>query len=151
MGRFQKGFKLKMFPALTMNLEPQKTNNVDTIKFATPAAFTGKFKVAMVFPDKEKPSKVDIVVRKNASASNVKIFKAGVASFPTSFTVTAAEIAALFGTPVALNDNYDFAPDIYVGAKKYEAFPAVGVGSGAGVVGMNSIGFYEFVRVTVKN
>jgi hypothetical protein len=150
-GPIPKRVQIEDVPAMTMNLEPQKTNNVDTIKVATPAAFTGKFRVAMVFPDQEKPSKVDIVVRKNASASNVRIFKAGITSFPTSFTVTAAEIAALFGSPVALNDNYDFAPDIYVGAKKYEAFPAVGVGSGAGVVGMNAIGFYEFVRVTVKN
>jgi hypothetical protein len=150
-GAIPKRIGIEDVPVMTMNLEPQKTNNVDTIKFGTPAAFTGKFKVAMVFPDKEKPAKVDIVVRKNASASNVKVFKRDVGTFPTSFTVTAAEIATLFGAPVALNDNYDFAPDIYVGAKKYEAFPAVGVGNGAGVVGMNSIGFYEYVRITVKN
>jgi hypothetical protein len=138
-------------PAMTMNLEPQKKDNIDTIRVGTPATFTGKFKVAAIFPNAVKPTKVDIVVRKNASASNVKLFKAGVTEFPTSFTVTAAEIATLFGSPIALNDNYDFAPDIYVGAKKYEAFPAVGTGSGSGVVGMNSIGFFEYVRITVKN
>ena len=150
-GPIPKRIGIEDVPAMTMNLEPQKTNNIDTIKVGTPAAFAGKFKVAMVFPDAEKPTKVDIVVRKNGSAANVKLFKAGVSEFPTSFTVTAAEIATLFGTPVALNDNYDFAPDIYVGSKKYEAFPAVGVGSGAGIVGMNAIGFYEYVRITVKN
>ena len=138
-------------PAMTMNLEPQKKDNVDTIRFATPAAFTGKFKVAMVFPSAEKPTKVDIVVRKNAAASNVRVFKTDITTFPTSFTITAAEIATLFGAPIALNDNYDFAPDIYVGDKKYQAFPTVGIGTGAGVVNMNSIGFYEFVRITVKN
>jgi hypothetical protein len=138
-------------PAMTMNLEPQKTNNIDTIRIGTPANFAGKFKVAMVFPDQVKPTKVDIVVRKNGSAANVKLYKADVNAFPTSFTVTAAEIVALFGTPIALNDTYDFAPDIYVGTKKYEAFPTVGLGNGAGVVGMNGIGFYEYVRVTVKN
>jgi hypothetical protein len=142
---------IEQVPAMTMNLDPQKLNNIDTIRFGTQAAFLGKFKVGMVFPTAAKPSKVDIVVRKNGSAANVKLFKADVTEFPTGFTVTAAEIVALFGAPVALNDTYDFAPDIYVGAKKYQAFPTVGAGNGAGVVGMNSIGFYEYVRITVKN
>jgi hypothetical protein len=51
------------------------------------------------------------------------LFNADVANFKANFTVTAAEIATLFGTStLALNDTYDFAPDIYVGSKKYEAF-----------------------------
>ncbi|RYZ28687.1 MAG: hypothetical protein EOO10_08710 [Chitinophagaceae bacterium] len=150
-GPIPKRIGIEEIPAMTMNLEPQKKDNIDTIKTGSPAAFTGKFKVAVVFPDQAKPTKVDIVVRKNASAANVKMFKADVSAFPTSFTVTAAEIAALFGAPVALNDTYDFAPDIYTNGKKYEAFPAVSAGNGSGVVGMNSIGFYEFVRITVKN
>jgi hypothetical protein len=91
------------------------------------------------------------VIRKNASAANVKVYKADVNTLPASFTVTAAEIATLFGTAsLALNDTYDFAPDIYVGSKKYEAFPATGLGSGQGVTGMSAIGFGEFVRYSVK-
>ena len=150
-GAIPKRIGIEEVPAMTMNLEPQKKDNIDTIRFGTPANFSGKFKVAMVFPDAAKPEKVDVVVRKNGSVANVKLFKPGITTFPTSFTITAAEIAALFGAPVALNDTYDFAPDIYVNSKKYEAFPAVGAGSGSGVVGMNSIGFFEFVRITVKN
>ena len=150
-GPIPKRIGIEEVPAMTMNVEPQKTNNLDTIRIGTPAAFSGKFKAAMIFPTAAKPTKVDIVVRKNGSAANVKLFKADVATFPTSFTVTAAEIVTLFGAPIALNDTYDFAPDIYVETRKYEAFPAVGAGSGSGVVGMNSIGFYEYVRITVKN
>jgi len=150
-GPIPKNIGIEDVPAMTMNTEPQKTNNLDTIRFGNPTAFAGKFKVAMVFPTAAKPTKVDIVVRKNGAATNVKLFKADVSTFPTSLTVTAAEIATLFGAPIALNDNYDFAPDIYANGKKYEAFPAVGLGSGAGVTGMNTIGFYEFVRITVKN
>ena len=150
-GPIPKRIGIEEVPALTMNLDPQKLNNVDTIKLSNPSAFTGKFKVAMIFPNSAQPNKVDIVVRKNASASNVKLFKGAVATFPTNFTVTAAEIATLFGAPIALNDTYDFAPDIYVGEKKYEAFPATGLGNGAGVTGMNSIGFWEYVRIIVKN
>jgi hypothetical protein len=136
---------------MTMNLEPQKKDNIDTIRIGTPAAFSGKFKVALDFANAVPPTKVDIVVRKNGSAANVKLYKAGITAFPTSFTVTADEIATLFGAPIALNDTYDFAPDIYVGTKKYEVFPAVGLGNGAGVTGMSSIGFFEYVRITVKN
>jgi hypothetical protein len=158
-GPIPKNIGIEDVPAMTMNLEPQKKDNIDTIRFATPAAFAGKFRVAAIFPDAAKPTKVDIVVRKNnlpttstiVTNANVKVFKADITSYPTSFTITAAEIATLFGAPIALNDAYDFAPDIYVGAKKYQAFPAVGLGSGSGVVGMNSIGFFELVRITVKN
>ena len=150
-GPIPKNIGIEEVPAMTMNLEPQKKDNIDTIRVGTPAVFIGKFKVAAIFPDAKRPTKVDIVVRKNASASNVRLFKADITTFPTSFTVTQADIVTLFGAPTALNDTYDFAPDIYVGSKKYEAFPAVGAGSGSGVVGMNSIGFYEFVRITVKN
>lgn len=150
-GPIPKRIGIENVPAMTMNTEPQKNNNIDTIRFTNQAAFAGKFKVSMVFPTSEKPTKVDIVVRKNGSAANVKLYKADVTSFPTSFTITAAEIVALFGAPLALNDNYDFAPDIYVGSKKYEAFPTVGLGNGAGVTGMSGIGYFEFVRITVKN
>ena len=150
-GAIPKRIGIEDVPAMTMNQEPQKKDNLDTIRFGNQAAFSGKFKVDMVFPTAVKPTKVDIVVRKNGSASNVKVYKTGVSTFPTSFTITAAEIVALFGAPLALNDTYDFAPDIYANSKKYEAFPTVGAGSGAGVVGMNGIGFFEYARITVKN
>ena len=150
-GPIPKRIGIEDVPAMTMNLEPQKKDNIDTIRIGTPAAFSGKFKVAMIFPTDVQPSKVDIVVRKNGSAANVKVYKADISAFPTSFTITAAEIVALFGAPIALNDTYDFAPDIYANSKKYEAFPVTGAGNGSGVIGMNSIGFYEYVRITVKN
>ena len=158
-GPIPKRIGIEEVPALTMNLEQPKKDNTDTIKLGSPAAFTGKLKLSMVFPTSAAPNKVDIVVRKNnlptsstlVTNANVKVFKANVTSFPTSFTVTTAEIAALFGAPIALHDAYDFAPDIYVGEKKYEAFPAVSAGNGSGVIGMNSIGYWEYVRISVKN
>lgn len=150
-GAVPKRIGIEDVPAMTMNLEPQKKDNLDTIRFGNQAAFSGKFKVAMIFPSQVQPTKVDIVVRKNGSAANVKLYKAGITTFPTSFTVTAAEIVALFGAPVALNDTYDFAPDIYVNDKKYEVYPATGLGNGAGVTGMSGIGYFEAVRITVKN
>src|SRR5215203_2902752 len=104
-GAIPKRIGIEDVPAMTMNVDPQKTNNLDTIRFGNQAAFAGKFKVAMIFPGQLKPTKVDIVVRKNATNSTAKVYKAGITEFPTSFTITAAEIVALFGAPVALNDN----------------------------------------------
>lgn len=135
-------------PVITTNLESGGTTA--TISLNNQVTFEGKFKVAMYFTDATPPAKVDIVVRKNASAANVKLFKADVTTLPASFTIKATDIAALFGAPLTLNDIYDFAPDIYVGDKKYEAFPATGQGNGQGVQGMSAIGFGEYVRFSVK-
>lgn len=135
-------------PAITTNLETGGT--AANISFADQAAFQGNFKVAMFFENAVPPTKVDIVVRKNASSGNVRLFKADVTTLPASFTVTAAEIATLFGAPLALNDTYDFSPDIYVNSKKYQAFPSVGQGSAQGITGMSAIGYGVFVRYSVK-
>jgi len=135
-------------PAVTTNTKTGGTTG--TITFTNQAAFLGEFKVALYFAGALPPSKVDVVVRKNASAANVKVFKADVTTFPTDLTVTAAQIVALFGDTLKLNDTYDFAPDIYVADKRYQAFPTVGNGSGQGITGMSVIGFGEYVRYSVK-
>jgi len=148
-GAIPKNIGIEEVPAISTNLEAGGTTA--TIAFNNQAAFQGKFKVTLFFAGAVAPGKVDVVVRKNASAGNVKVYKADVTALPASFTVTAAEIATLFGTTsLALNDTYDFAPDIYVGTKKYQAFPTVGSGSGSGVTGMSTIGYGEFVRFSVK-
>lgn len=136
-------------PAVSMNFDAG--NTADTIAISNPGAFQGKFKATVYFSGATPPTKVDIMVRKNAKLANVKLFKANITTLPASFSITAAELETLFGAPVTLKDTYDFAPDIYVGEKKYEAWPASGVtGSGQGVVGMSSVGFGELVRYTVK-
>ena len=135
-------------PVVTTNLESGGT--AATINFSNQGAFEGKLKVSLFFPDSRAPAKVDVVVRKNGAASNVKLYKAAVTSLPFSFSIKAAELETLFGKALAVDDTYDFAPDIYVGEKKYEAFPATGAGAGSGVQGMSGIGFGEYVRFTVK-
>ena len=137
-------------PAITTDKDATGSINVS---MANPGAFTGKFKVDLYFPGATPPAKIDIVVRKNASTSginnnNVKVFKAGITTYPSTFTVTAAELATLFGAPLALNQVYDFAPDIYVGDRRFEAFPVVGTGTGAGIRAMPF--FNEFARFEVK-
>lgn len=100
------------------------------------AGFQGIFNVGLLFPTDAPPAKFDVVVRKNNNNGDIKILQAGLTTFPTTFNITAAQIAALFGAPIALGDNYDFGVDVYTtSGKKYEAFPVVGIGYAAGVAG----------------
>ena len=145
-GAIPKDIAIAAVPTITNNIDPTGSQAINLLNLAS---FAGKFKVDNYFPGTTNPSKVDIVVRKSngtVNNSNVKVYKAGITTFPTNFTVTAAEIAALFGTAIKLGDTYDFASDIYVGDRKFEAFPVVGAGTGAGLNGQPNFG--EFARFT---
>lgn len=91
--------------------------------------FSGKFNTTLLYPNDAPPSKIDIVIIKNGDNSTVKVLQAGVTTFPsTTFTVTAAQIASLFGATIKLGDNYDIGADIYTqDGTKYQAFPTAGV------------------------
>jgi len=122
---------IKDVPVVSTSIESTGSQAIDLLNLA---GFSGKFKVSLYFPGATPPDKVDIVVRKNGSNANVKVMKKDVTTLPYSLTVTSADIAALFGVAVALGDTYDFAPDLYVGVNKYEAFPATGLGNGHGII-----------------
>jgi hypothetical protein len=96
------------------------------------ASFNGKVNISLYFPNDIPPLKFDIVIRKNNNNSDVKVFQAGVSSFPLSLTITAAQITTIFGTAIVLGDNYDVGADVYAqSGKKYEAFPVIGLGYAA--------------------
>jgi len=130
-GGVRKSVVIKDVPVVSTKIECTGSQAIDLLNLA---AFSGKFKVELYFPGATPPDKVDIVVRKNGSNANVKVMKKDVTTLPYSLTVTSADIAALFGVAVALGDTYDFAPDLYVGVNKYEAFPATGLGNGPGII-----------------
>lgn len=110
-------------------------------------SFTGKFTVSLNFPDQPAPSKVDVVVRKNGVNTSTKLFKAAVSSFPSTLSITAAQLQTLFGTPIALGDRYDFGVDIYIAnGTKYETFPATASGYASGPV--NQFNYSQFARFT---
>ncbi|MES1198013.1 MAG: hypothetical protein ABUL41_01925 [Chitinophagaceae bacterium] len=143
-GAIRKSVSISDVPTITTNIDPTGSQAIDLLN---PTTFAGKFKVDIYFPGTTPPSKIDVVVRKSngtVNNNNVKLYKAAVATFPASFTITAAELATLFGAPITLGDAYDFAPDIYVGERKFEAFPAIGAGTGAGLNGQPFFG--EFAR-----
>jgi hypothetical protein len=130
-GSIRSSVVIKSVPVVSTKIESTGSQAIDLLNLA---GFSGKFKVELYFPGATPPDKVDIVVRKNGSNANVKVVKKDVTTLPFSFTVTSADIAAIFGVAVALGDTYDFAPDLYVGVNKYEAFPVTGTGNGAGVI-----------------
>ena len=110
------------------------------------ASFNGKYSITLLYPNDIKPNKVDVVVRKNNDNTVIKVLQAGVTTFPSSFTVTAAQLATAFGAAIKLNDNYDIGTDIYVGDKKYEAFPAAGGIAYGGTGQQNQPGFSPTIR-----
>lgn len=129
-------------PAITTTIDPAGSQSIDLTNLSS---FQGKFSVALYFEGAKPPEKIDVVVRKtNASGTNIKVYKADVTTLPATYTVTAEEIENLFGE-IQVGDNYDFSADIYNnGGKKYEAFPAGGIGTGSGPNGMP--GYSAFAR-----
>jgi hypothetical protein len=110
------------------------------------ASFQGKFDVKLLYPSGIQPAKLDVVIRKNSVNTNIKLVQAGISTYPTSLTITAAQIVSLFGTAIVLGDNYDIGVDIYTtSGNKYEAFPVTGVAYGSTGVA-NQPGFSPTVR-----
>jgi hypothetical protein len=73
----------------------------------TPDAFAGKFTLSLYFPSDKAPKNVDIMIIKNGVHSSAKLLKAGVTSFPATFTITGVQLKALFGASSLLGDSYD--------------------------------------------
>lgn len=145
-GPIRESVSIAKVPTITTNIDPTGSQAINLLNLGS---FAGKFKVDQYFPGTTPPTKVDIVVRKwngTQNNNNVKVYKAGVTTLPNNSTVTAAELATLFGAPIVLGDNYDFATDIYVGDRRFEAFPVTGAGQGAGLNGQPF--FSEFARFT---
>lgn len=117
-----------------------------TISSQNPTTFSGKYTVDLLFPNDVKPSKVDVVVMKNGNAGNVKVLQSGVTTFPSTFTITGAQLTSLFGSPIMLGDKFDIGADVYTeDGKKYEAFPSNGA-AGYGAGESNIPGSSLFVR-----
>jgi hypothetical protein len=81
------------------------------------ATFQGKFSVGLYFANDERPKKMDVVVIFNGDKTKVKMLKADVTTYPTAITVTAEQLAALFGiTASALKtgDVFQIGADVYM-------------------------------------
>ena len=146
-GPVPKAIGLERVPAPLLTRDATSSISID---ITNPAAFNGKFTVSLYFPTDIPPSKLDIVLRKNNNNGNIKVFQAGVTTYPSSFTLTASQISTLFGAPLAVNDNYDVGVDVYANTgKKYEAFPVTGLGYAAAFQ-PDHPGFNVVIRYSVK-
>lgn len=117
-----------------------------TIDLTNLAGFQGRFDVKLLYPNDVQPAKLDVVIRKNNVNTNIKLVQAGITTYPTTLTITAAQIVSLFGTAIVLGDNYDIGVDIYTtSGNKYEAFPVTGAAYGSTGVA-NQPGFSPTVR-----
>jgi hypothetical protein len=63
--------------------------------------------VDVLFKSDVLPQKMDLVIIKNTSRANVKTLQADITAFPTTVTLTGAQLVSLFGSPVAQNDRFD--------------------------------------------
>ena len=116
-----------------MKLTPVAGSDGSIDLAGNPANFKANFDVGMLFPEDQKPQKVDIVVRKNGTGA-VKLVKTDVSTYPTNIQVTGQQLIDWFG-PIVLNDFFDFGTDIYLTTgQKIEAFPATGVQYSGGTV-----------------
>lgn len=138
-------FSVELTRVPYVNVVKDVTGSI-SIDLTNLAAFNGKYNITLLYPNDIKPDKVDVVVRKNNDNTNIKVLQTGITTFPSSFTVTASQLAAAFGTAIKLGDNYDLGSDIYVGDKKYEAFPAAGGIAYGGTGQQNQPGFTPTIR-----
>lgn len=99
------------------------------------ASFQGKLIVDNFFKDDIPPQKMDLVAFKNGDKSTLKVVKAGITTFPTTVTLTGADLQTAFGAIVTC-DYFTFGVNMTTkDGKVYEAFPAVGNAYGSGVAG----------------
>ncbi|HMJ46770.1 MAG TPA: hypothetical protein VK498_05540 [Ferruginibacter sp.] len=135
---------LQRVPYVNVAVDATGSQAIDLLNLAS---FNGKYTVSLLYPNDIVPSKVDIIAIKNDDRTTAKLVQANVTTFPSTFTITAAQLQSLFGAAIKLGDNYDLGADIYVGDKKYEAFPlGTGVQSYGGTGQANQPGFIPTAR-----
>jgi len=107
-------------PLPQLSVDP--TGNA-AISAQEPTEFVGKFVVGLYYPDDVKPTKLDIVIIKNNDKTKIKSLQKDVTVYPSTLTITAAQIKQLFGADSELGDSYTIGADITTkDGKVYPAF-----------------------------
>ncbi len=96
--------------------------------------YTGKIVVDSYYKDLPTDAKVVVAMNGNYASTAIKTFKTGVTTFPTTYTVTGAELATLFGkSAILIGDYFEFGLDVQMkDGKWYPAFNPLGVAYGSG-------------------
>ena len=113
-----------------------KVENTDAvISKDDPTAFKGKFTVGLYYETDVPPRKMDVVIRKNETTT--KVFKENVTTFPTTFDITGAELATLFGAPLVIADKFEIGVDITTSdGQVFQAFPVKGNAHGSNIANL---------------
>jgi hypothetical protein len=94
--------------------------------------YSGKFVVDTYY--KDPLSDANIIIAMNGNYTSLKTFKTGVTTFPSTYTITDAELKTLFGvTTIVAGDYFQFGLDVLMpDGKWYPAFNPNGVAYGSG-------------------
>ena len=123
---------LQRVPVPFILADATKSPSIDVLN---PTSFSQAFTFAPYFTTDIPPKQMDLVAIKNGDKSTVKTLQAGFTTVPATANVTGTQLVALFGA-IKLGDNFTFGLDITTqDGAVYQAFPALGVGYGSGVLG----------------
>ena len=126
---------LQRVPLPLVTFDPAGSKSFSTATPAASASFSQHITVDVFWKNDVPPKSMDLVVRKIGNDTTVKVYQAGITTYPTTVAVTGTQIIALFGT-IVKGDTYDFGVNIITqSGALFEAFPVVGVGYGTGVAG----------------
>ncbi|HRN55167.1 MAG TPA: hypothetical protein PLL71_01875 [Agriterribacter sp.] len=95
--------KIPNFPVMDIAPVPKFTlDPAGDLVIQQPEDFKGKFTLDLYFPDDQKtiPQSADISVVMNNNYKDIRKFKTGITSFPSTIDVTGADLANLFGINV---------------------------------------------------
>lgn len=96
--------KIPNFPVMDVAPVPKFSMDPDgDLVIQQPEDFKSKFTLDLYFPEDVKtiPQSADISVVMNSNYKDIRKFKTGITSFPSTFDITGADLANLFGIDIA--------------------------------------------------
>lgn len=92
--------KIPNFPVMDVAPVPKFTMDPDAdLVIQQPEEFKSKFTLGLYFPDDQEtiPQSADISIVMNNNYKDIRKFKTGITAFPSTFDITSADLANLFG------------------------------------------------------
>ncbi len=119
-------------PEVTNVTFPKITFEASSAKLILDGVYSGKFVVDTYY--KDLPTDSRIVIAMNSDYTNLKIFKTGITSFPSTQAITGENLKTLFGiSTIVAGDYFEIGLDVMMQDQKwYPAFNSLGVAYGSG-------------------
>lgn len=122
---------LRMPDVINVTL-PKITFDASSDKLIQDGVYNGKVVVDIYY--KDQPSDAKVVIAMNGDYTNLKTFKTGVTTFPTTLSLTSDNLKQLFGlTNIVAGNYFEIGLDVMMQNKVwYPAFNSLGVAYGSG-------------------